>query len=68
MENRQARLKKTMWLAFAMLAGLELQSRGLYFRTLLLFVISMRYPRSHVIHVQVYDIDSVLIEDLNTIR
>ena len=28
----------------------------------------MRYPRNHVIHVRVYDIDSVTIEDLDTIR
>ena len=27
------------------------------------FVISMRYPRNHVIHVQVYDTDSATIEE-----
>ena len=31
------------------------------------FVISKRYPRNHVIHVQVFNIDSLMIEDLDTL-
>ena len=33
----------------------------------LLFVISKRYPRNHVIHVRVFNIDSLMIEDLDTL-
>ena len=50
-----------------MLAGLELQGMELNCHTPMSFVISMRYPRNQVIHVRVYDIDSVMIEDLDTI-
>ena len=33
----------------------------------LLFVISKRYPRNHVIHVRVFNIDSLTVEDLDTL-